>query len=299
MDRLDAMKTFIAVAEAKGFSGAARRLHVSPPTVTRLVAFLEEHLGVRLFHRTTRSVVLTDGGRRYLERARRALLEVEAADATARSSRVEPSGRFVVTGPALFGQLHLAPVWSRYLLKYPAVRGELVLADRVVNLVEEGVDVAVRIGHLADSSLVARKVGQTTAVVVASPRYLKQRPAPRHPDDLLEHDVIHFTGVAPTSEWAFVRRGRPFAVRFAPRVVTNSGSAAIAHAVSGGGVTLALAYQVEQAVRAGQLQVLLPDFARPALPISCVYPSSRLLSVNTRVFLDLVAEQRWHFDATG
>ncbi len=295
MDRLDAMQAFVTVADLKGFAAAARKLKRSPPTVTRLVASLEDRLGQRLLQRTTRSVTLTDAGLRYVDHARRLLGEVEEAEALALARRTSPAGRFAVTGPALFGRLHLAPLMCAYLLRYPAVRGELLLADRMVNLVDEGVDVALRIGHLADSSLVARKVGTTARVLVASPKYLATRKAPRTPEDLLHHALIHFTALAPQPEWRFERQGRARTVRFEPRLTTNSGDAAIGHALLGGGITLALAYQVAAAVKSGQLEVLLPGFEPPPLPIQCVYPSSRMLSANTRAFLELAAAQAWTF----
>lgn len=299
MDRLDAMHAFVTVVDQQGFASAARKLKRSPPTVTRLVAFLEDRLGQRLLQRTTRSVALTDAGQRYLEQARRILAEVEHAEAAAASQRTVPSGRFVVTGPALFGRLHLAPLMCTYLLRYPEVRGELHLSDRVVNLVDDGVDLALRIGALSDSSLVARKVGETARVLVASPAYLSGHKTPREPADLAEHALIHFTGLSATPEWRFVKNGRERLVRFHARLTTNSGDAAIGHAWRGGGITLALAYQVAAAVKAGELTVLLQDFAPAPLPIHCVFPSSRMLSVNTRAFLELAAAQEWVFKAKG
>jgi DNA-binding transcriptional LysR family regulator len=298
MDRLDAMQAFVAVAEARGFAAAARKLRRSPPMVTRLVASLEARLGLRLLQRTTRSVALTDAGQRYLEQARRILGEVEAAEADARAQRSAPSGRFVVTGPLLFGRLHLAPLLCEFLLRHSQVRGELLLSDRVVSLVEEGVDLAVRIGHLADSALVARKVGETARVVVASPRYLALHGTPREPAHLRRHALIHFTGMSPLPEWRFRRRGREQVVRFEPRLSTNSGDAAIGHAFLGGGLTLALAYQVAQAVKAGQLVLVLRDFEPPPLPIHCVVPSATLLPANARAFIELAAAQPWRFGAS-
>ncbi len=299
MDRLDAMQAFVTVADLQGFAAAARKLKRSPPTVTRLVASLEDRLGQRLLQRTTRSVTLTDAGQRYVERARRILTEVEQAEAAALSQRTVPTGRFVVSGPALFGRLHLAPLMCTYLLRYPQVTGELMLADRVVNMVDEGVDLALRIGHLADSSLVARKVGQTSRVLVAAPKYLAKHRPPRTPEELPKHELIHFTALSPAPEWRFERKGREHTVRFSPRLVTNSGDAAIGHALLGGGLTLALAYQVADAVKAGRLVTVLEAFEPPPLPISCVYPSARMVSANTRAFLELAAGQRWVFGGAG
>lgn len=295
MDRLDAMQAFVTVADLQGFAAASRKLKRSPPTVTRLVASLEARLGQRLLQRTTRSVTLTDAGHRYVEHARSILAEVEQAEAAAVSARTTPSGRFVVTGPMIFGRLHLAPLMCTFLLRHPAVTGEVLLVDHVVNLVDEGVDLALRIGHLTDSSLVARKVGETSRVLVASPKYLSTRKAPRHPDELQKHELIHLTRLAPTAEWTFEKGGKDVRVRFEPRMVTNSSDVAIGHALLGGGVTVALSYQVTDLVKAGKLVVLLPEFQAPPLPIQCVMPTARLLSANARAFLELAATQRWKF----
>src|SRR5271167_4369183 len=179
MDRLDAMQAFVTVADLKGFAPAARKLGLSPSGVTRLIAGLENHLSARLLQRTTRSVTLTDAGARYLERAKRILGDVAEAEEAAQSERSAPTGRFVVAAPSVFGRTHVAPLMSDFLAKYPAVKGELGLSDRMTNLVEEGIDAAVRIGALEDSSYVARQVGATRRVLVASPQYLARRKRPR------------------------------------------------------------------------------------------------------------------------
>lgn len=296
MDRLEAMTAFVTVAELQGFAVAARRLQLSPPTVTRLVAALEEHLGARLLQRTTRSVSLTDAGSRYLERARRILADVAEAEEAAQAERTTPTGRFVVSAPQVFGRLHVAPLMCAYLDKHPAVIGELTLADRMVNLVEEGIDAAVRIGVLDDASHVARKVGATRLVVVASPKYLRRRKAPRAPDDLAEHDVIQLTALSPTPEWRFDAEGDREHVAFQPRYVTNSADAAIGHAMLGGGLTRVLAYQVADAVRTKKLRIVLADFEPPPLPIQIVYPTTRQLSAKVRSFVEMItAECDWTF----
>ncbi len=296
MDRLDAMTAFVAVADMRGFSGAARRLGVSASGVTRLVAALEERLGVRLLQRTTRQVTLTDAGSRYLERARRILTDVGEAESAAQAERGVPTGRLVVTASNLFGRLHVAPVVSAYLTKYPNVAAELTLTDRIVNLVEDGVDIAVRIGVLEDSSHVARNVGSTRRVVVASPRYLKRHKAPRSPSDLTAHETIQFTALSPIPEWRFVQHGAETRITIAPRFVTNSADSAIAHAELGGGLTMVLAYQVIEAVRAHRLAIVLDGFEPEPLPIHLVYPTSRLLSAKVRAFLDLVTKTcDWRF----
>ncbi len=265
MDRLDAMEVFVAVAELRGFASAARRLKRSAPMVTRAVASLEGQLGVRLLQRTTRSVTLTDAGRTYLASARGILAEVDRANAAAKAGTAAPAGRFVVSAPVLFGKLHVAPVMTKFLLKHPAVRGELLLQDRVVSLVEEGVDVAVRIGALKDSSLVARKVGETARIWVAAPKYEGKA-------------TIQVTALAPADPDA--------------AFVTNHAEVALAHAIAGGGIAQVLGYQAAAAVDAGKLKVLR---RAERLPISCVTPTARLQGAATRAFIALVAQQVWRY----
>jgi DNA-binding transcriptional LysR family regulator len=276
MDRLDAMQAFVAVADLQGFAPAARKLGLSPSGVTRLIAALEERLGARLLQRTTRSVSLTDVGTRYLERARRILADVEEAENSVEGERTRPSGRLVVSAPIGFGRLHVSPVMSKYLARYFEVSAELRLSDRIINLVEDGVDLAVRIGHLPDSTLVARHVGEMRRILIAS------------------HDTIQF-GAAP--DWRFVEDGREIRVVPTPRFSTNSFDAAIRYAEQGGGLTRVMAYQAADALKRGRLKIVLAKFEQPALPIHIVYPTSRLLSAKVRAFIDLVTEtDAWHFD---
>jgi DNA-binding transcriptional LysR family regulator len=296
MDRLEAMTVFVAVAELQGFAPAARRLRLSPSAVTRQVAALEQWLGARLLQRTTRSVKLTDAGARYLERARRILADVAEAEGAAQAEQTVPSGRLVLTAPNLFGRLHVAPLVSALLAKHRGVTAELLLTDRSVNLVEDGIDAAVRIGVLEDSSLVARAVGATRRVIVGAPRYLARRKAPRTPEGVAGHDVIQLTALNPMPEWRLRHDGEERRVSFSPVYVTNSADAALGHAERGFGLTMALAYQVAEAVRAGRLRVVLADLEPPPLPISVVYPTTRLLSAKVRAFVDLASATRdWQF----
>ncbi len=296
MDRFVAMTAFVSVADHRGFAAAARTLRLSPPAVTRLIAALEDTLAIRLFQRTTRSVTLTDAGTRYLEHARRILAEVAEAEDAARAERSEPTGRFVVTAPNVFGRREVAPLVSEFLAAYPELTCELILADRIVDLVEEHVDVAVRIGALDDSSLRARALGSTRRVLVASPAYLADHKRPRSPDDLGRHALIQLTAVDRTAEWRFVHAGAERRTPIRPRFVTNSVDTAIDHAVRGGGIAPALSYQVADLVRAGTLEILLPRFEPPALPIQLVYAGARLHSAATRAFIELaVATRRWAF----
>ena len=296
MDRLDAMQAFVAVADLQGFAPAARKLGLSPSGVTRLIAALEQRLGARLLQRTTRSVTLTDTGRHYLERARRILADVEEAERAAEGERTRPSGRLVVSAPLGFGRLHVSPVMSAYLKRYGEVSGELRLEDRMISLVEDGIDLAVRIGHLADSSLVARHVGEMRRIVVASPAYLKARGEPKTPEAIASHDTIQFGSTAGVADWRFLDAGEEVRITYDPRFSSNSSDAAIQYAAEGGGLTRVMAYQAAEALKAGKLKIVLQKFELPAVPINIVYPTSRLLSAKVRSFIDLVTEiADWHF----
>jgi DNA-binding transcriptional LysR family regulator len=295
MDRLDAMTAFATVAANASFARAARHLKLSPPAVTRLIAGLEQHLGVALLRRTTRKVTLTDAGARYLERVRRILAETEEAESAAQAEQAIPSGRLVVSAPVVFGRIHIGPLLAEYLRQYPQVEAELTLSDRFVNLVEDGVDVALRIGELADSSLIMRRAGSTRRVVVAAPDYLARRGRPETPADLDRHELIR-SGFAGALDWRFLADGAEQRVALKQRFTTNSADSAIAYAAEGGGLAMVLAYQAADAVAAGRLVVVLQQYERRALPIQFVYPSSRLLSAKVRAFVDLaVKTRRWNF----
>ena len=296
MDRLDAMQAFVTVADLQGFAPAARKLGLSPSAVTRLIAALEERLGARLLQRTTRQVALTDVGARYLERARRILGDVEEAEGAAEGERTLPSGRLVVSAPAGFGRRHVSPVMSAFLKRYPEVAGELQLSDQMINLVEDSVDLAVRIGHLPDSTLVARHVGEMRRIVVASPAYLKARGEPKTPASIAAHDTIQFGATTASPDWRFVEDGREVRVAHAPRFTTNSADAAVQYAEAGGGLTRVMFYQALDALTAARLKIVLAKFEQPPLPIHLVYPTSRLLSAKVRAFIDLVTETTdWRF----
>jgi len=290
------MQAFVAVADHQGFAPAARKLGLSPSGVTRLIAALEDRLGARLLQRTTRKVALTDTGARYLERARRILADVEEAEGAAEGERTRPSGRLVVSAPVGFGRLHVSPVMPVYLKRYPEVSAELRLADRMVNLVEDGIDLAVRIGHLTDSSLVARHVGEMPRIVVASPGYLQQRGEPNTPQAIAAHQTIQFGATTAPPDWRFVGEGGEIRVTPTPRFITNSADAAIQYAEQDGGLTWVMAYQAAEAIKGGRLRIVLAKFGQPPLPIHIVYPTSRLLSAKVRSFIDLVIERgEWHF----
>lgn len=287
---------FVNEAHGDGFAPAARRLGLSPPAVTRLIAGLEERLSVRLLQRTTRSVTLTDAGARYLESARQILATIADAEDTARAVQSQPMGRFVVTAPSVFGRREVAPLLCDLLIAYPAVTGELMLTDWLVNLVEEGIDVAVRIGKLEDSSVRARVVGQVRRVVVGSPGYLEAHGRPQAPSDLSVHATLHFTSLNPIPEWRFLDGGVEARIAVRPAFVTNSADAAIAMSERGAGLAMVLSYQVIDAVREGRLERVLTPFELPALPVQLVYPASHLVSANLRTFIDMTVSTRsWDF----
>lgn len=298
MDRLLAMHAFTAVADTQGFARAARELKLSPSAVTRLVATLEDQLGVKLLERTTRSVALTPAGARYLDRARAVLAGVTEAESAARAAATEPFGRFVVTAPTVFGRREVAPLFSEFLATHARVSGELMLSDRVASLVEEGIDLAVRIGELDDSTLRARLVGATRRVLVASPRYLAGLARPRKPEDLAGHATIHLTGLGPPNAWRFPAGRKRLArtVTITPSFVTNAPDVAVAHAARGLGIAMVLAYQAADLVRSGALEILLPDHEPRPLPIHLVVPGGRFVSANARAFIDLtIATRRWDY----
>jgi DNA-binding transcriptional LysR family regulator len=266
MDRLEQWRVFVAVAGLRSFSRAAKQLERSPQAVTRAVAALEQRLGTPLLHRTTRSVSLTSDGERYLEKSRRALAEMEALEAPPDDKELR--GVLAVTAPVLFGQLHVAPIVRSFLATHTGVTARLVLLDRVVSLAEEGIDVAVRIGALPDSALVARQVARVRTVLVASPDYLERAGTPRSFEALAKHACIGFTGTgATTDRWTFGKRS----VSVRPRLVVNTAQAAIDAAVEGFGVTRVISYQVERLVEAGKLKIVLASTEPPPVPVQLVH----------------------------
>ncbi len=289
MDRLRSLRTFISVAEHASFAEAARRLALSPTTVTRSIAELEASLGVSLLMRTTRSVRLTDEGAVFLERCRNGLAEIDRAFDTARGAAQAPRGRLTVTAPVMFGRLHVLPVVVEMLGLYPELQVRLLLVDRVVRLVEEGVDIAVRIADLPDSSMHMLRIGQVRRVLSASPAYLDARGEPQTLADLRHHDLIALEDeTAPHRGWRIedVRRsGLP------PRLSVNSVDAAVSAAVAGLGIVQTLSYQIADQVAAGRLRQVLADDVEPALPVSLLFQSGRKDQPNIRAFIDAARRQ--------
>lgn len=283
MDRLDSLRIFVAVANLGSFAEAARRLRLSPSAVTRAVAELENRLGVTLIARTTRSLRLTERGEIHLQSCRQMLEDYDQAVRRVRGENSEPRGGMKVAAPVVFGRLHVLPIVNALLDAHPMLSVHLSLSDRNVHLVDEGVDIAVRIGALADSSLIATKLGDVGRVLVASPAYLARRGRPASLASLADHDLVAFENMDARSEWRFGADDR--AVRVEPRLVVNSADAAIAAAEADRGITRALSYQVEAGVRAGRLIVLLQEFAPPPLPVSALQPARRIASANVAAFL--------------
>ncbi|HXV26098.1 MAG TPA: LysR family transcriptional regulator [Alphaproteobacteria bacterium] len=289
MDRLHQLEVFVAVADAGGFAKAGNRLRISPPSVTRTIMALEARLGVRLFNRTTRSLSLTEIGARFLETSRSLLSEIDAAEKDVVGETTAPQGHLVVTASATFGRLALTPVVCAFQKAYPRVTASALLLDRIANLVEEGIDVAVRIGDLPDSSLMARRIGTVRRVLVASPDYLARRGRPEAPADLKLHSIIAFTGLMANREWRFLRDGVPGGVSLVPRLEINDALAAISAAEAGDGITVALSYMVADRIEERRLQLVLEEFATPAMPVHLVYPSSRVVAPKIRAFVDFAA----------
>jgi DNA-binding transcriptional LysR family regulator len=301
MDQLDAMRVFVTVADTHSFAGAARLLKCSPAAVTRSIAALEQHLGARLLHRTTRSLRLSEAGERYLTDCRRILGALQEADAVASGAHVEPQGHLMVTAPVLFGRIHIAPLLLDFLQAHPRLSAQALFVDRLVHLVDEGVDVALRIAHLPDSSLTAVKVGSVRRVVVASPDYLARCGEPTSPDELGGHDAI---GVSPSggpfAPWRFAQPGDPKAeLRTAPtpriQFTSNGNEVGIAAACAGRGLTRVMSYQVADDVAAGRLRVVLAPFEPAPIPVHLVYPEGRHAAAKVRAFVDFaVARLRAH-----
>jgi len=288
MDRFDELLAFVTAADAGSLSSAARRLGRSAPSVTRAVASLEARVGVELLRRTTRSLKLTEAGERYLTVARRVLADIADAETATSASVALPRGLLTLTAPVTFGTLHVRPVLGAYLARYPEVRARLLLLDRVVNVIDEGIDVALRIAHLPDSALVAIPVGEVRRVVCASPAYLAKHGTPRDPAELGGHRCLAFTSVTPSDVWTFAGAAgaRPRRVRVLPVMAVNLAEAAIGAAVDGLGVTCVLSYQVAWALRGGSLVAVLERFAPAPLPVHLVYPAASASTAKVRTFLD-------------
>jgi DNA-binding transcriptional LysR family regulator len=296
MDKLKAMHTFAAIADHGSLTAAARALGGSLPAVVRSLAALEAQLGVRLFNRTTRRVVLTEDGRRYLERCRLVLAAVDEAERAVTGDASAPSGQLTVTAPVRFGQLHVAPAISRFLRRHPQVQINAILLDRVVDLLDEGIDVGIRIGRLKDSSLVAQSLGSVRRVVVASPALLRRHGVPKHPRELVAANCLRFAGSAALG-WTFYEGGQSFKVPVGGNLRINHVGPLVDACAAGVGFGVFMSYQVADHLARNELKIVLQPFEPPPQPIHVVYPQARLLPARARLFIDWIRRELRGFAA--
>jgi len=298
MDRIDAMKVFVAALDEGSLAGAARRLRRSPAAVSRAIAFLEAHVGVELLHRTTRSLRLSEAGKRYAEACRRVLSDLEEADILAAGERSAPRGLLTITAPVAAGEDIVGPIVDDFMDAFPAVDVRLYFLDRPANLIDEGIDLALRIAHLADSTLIAVKVGEVRRVVAASPRYLAQNPVIAQPADLAKHQIVAMTHFGIDS-WSFPPlKGSsvPRVVQFTPRFIVNSIRGAVASAVGGRGVTRMFSYHIADQLRDGTLKILLAGDEHEPIPVNLIAPHGRMQVPKVRAFVDFaVPRLKAHF----
>ena len=286
MDRLQTLTAFVAVADEGGFAPASRKLNVSPPSVTRAIAELETRLGARLFHRTTRNVRLTEAGSRYLTDCRRILVEIEEADRHAAGVHAAPRGLVSLTASVVFGRTMVTPLLLTLLDRYPDISISTLFVDRVVHMVDEGLDVAVRIADLPDSSLTAIRVGSVRRVLCASPSYLKQTCRPTTPSNLSDHRIVDFSAMTPGSEWRLEKAGKSYSVRPNARLRVNSADAAIAAVSAGYGITRVLSYMIHDQVESGDLELVLEDYEPQAVPVHVVHKETGRASARVRAVVD-------------
>ena len=289
MDRLAAMRVFISVADSGSLSAAGRRLNMPLATVSRHLAALEEQIGVRLMTRTTRHLTLTEPGRHYLESCRRILSEIEAAELALAGQHLEPRGEIAITAPAMFGRLHVVPIVVAFLEAFAPVTARLLLVDRVVDLIEEGLDVSVRIGVLPDSSLMATRVGGIRLVTCASPSYLAEHGTPATPQELAGHGCISFGSFSPAERWVYAGPAKSRWVPVHSRLSVNTADAAIEAARAGLGITRVLSYQAEASVAEDALRLILEDFEPEALPVNLLHREDRLPQAKVQCFIAFAA----------
>ena len=300
IDRLEAMRVFVTALDEGSLACAGRRLSRSPAAMTRAIAALERHVGARLLHRTTRVLQLTEAGEQYAAVCRRVLTDLDEADLALAGNRAAPRGVLTVTAPVMFGTRVLRPVVGEFLRAYPAMQVRYLLLNRVTNLVDEGIDVALRIAPLQESSLIAVRIGEVRRVLCASPRYLADRPPISTLADLARHDCIGIEPTSPTDIWSFPpARGSRIArtVRVKPRLMVNTDDAAVGAAIDGEGIVRIFSYKIQDEVRDGRLAVLLPADEPPPVPIHLVVSPDRLALAKVRAFMDFAAGRlRTHLD---
>jgi DNA-binding transcriptional LysR family regulator len=291
MDRFHLMNVFVTVADAESFAGGARRLKMSPPAVTRAVLELEERLGVRLLTRTTRVVRVTEAGARYLEDARRIMLEMEEADAAAAGINATPRGQLAITAPVLFGKLYVMPIITEYQSTFEHTTVSALFVDRVVNFIDEGMDVGIRIGPLPDSTLRAIRVGRVRRVVVGAPAYLGKYGIPQSPDDLARHRLVAASGISPTNDWIFQTVNEKVTARVQPSIIVNTNDGPLEAARQGYGLTRLLSYQVAPQLASGELQIVLGDYEGVDLPVHVIHREGKHGSAKVRSFVDLAVDR--------
>lgn len=286
MDKLLAMTAFVRIVEKGSLTAAAAALDTSLPSMVRTLAALERDLGVRLLNRTTRRIHLTDEGAQYLERCRAIVSAVQETEATLTSRQIELKGRLTVTASVLFGRRYIAPIVSDFLRRHSNVSADLLFVDRIVNLVEEGIDVAVRIGHLPDSSLVAVPVGKARRIVCASPEYLQRRGTPRTPSDVRAHSCVRHTGLTPRGDWHFRVGRRAVSIPINAAISCNEIDSSLEACLSGLGLGMFLSYQTAPYRDAKKLRYVLEEFETEPVPVQIVYPQAKLVTSRVRVFVD-------------
>ena len=294
MDKFAAMTTFVRIVEKGSLTAAANALNTSLPTVVRILAMLERQLGVSLLNRTTRRVHLTDEGARYLDRCRAILSDVQDAEAELSFSQAEPQGRLTVTASVLFGRRYIAPIVSEFIRRNQNVNVEMLFVDRVVNMVEEGMDVAVRIGHMKDSSLVAIQVGQVRRVVCASPQYLRRHGIPRTPEEVRAHRCVRHIGLTPRNEWNFRVGRRGISIPITCAIVCNEIDSTLNACATGLGLGMFLSYQTAPYRKSNKIRYVLQEFETEPVPVQIIYPHTRRLSTTVRAFVDECVRQLRH-----
>ncbi|AOW12064.1 LysR family transcriptional regulator [Hydrogenophaga crassostreae] len=296
MDKFRAMGTFVQIADAGSLTAAAWAMGASLPSVVRSLAAYEAALGVRLFNRTTRRIALTDEGRRHLESCRQLLAAVEDAEAALKDDDTEPTGKLTITAPVLFGQMHVAPIVTRFVERHAQMRCRVMLLDRVVNLLEEGIDLGIRIGALEDSNLIALRLGDIRRVVVASPAFLRAQGRPEHPNDLMRVNCVRVVDHTPS--WGLFRDGgKTFKLNVKGNLEFNHIAPAVQACAAGAGFGQFFSYQVAPFLQMGQLQTVLENFEDAPWPIHVVYPHARLLPARTRAFIDFLRQEIRGFES--
>jgi DNA-binding transcriptional LysR family regulator len=291
VDQLRAIRAFVEVVQAGGFSAAARAENTSQATVSKRVAALEEHLGVNLMRRSSREQSLTQAGAEYYEKCLAILAELEEAEATARSQIAVPRGLLRVTGAFPLARLLIAPVLPKFLMRYPEIRVDLALTDKHVDLIAEGIDLAVRAQRLPDSNLIARKLFDNPMFLVASPSYFEERGTPQKPKDLAHHNCLIYSRLDSVNIWHFTRRGRDYSVTVTGNLQCDNGDTLLEAAIAGLGLIVLPYWMIHSHLDSGLLQIVMPDYAPQPLPIHAVYPQRRYLPVKVRTFVEFLAEE--------